>query len=399
MGVVSASARVSSFMALALCVSSCPKPSAAQLERPAPPREGVADARVVFVGGDVAITPAQGSVFPARVGIDLVVSDAIAPTMAAKIIVVLRNGHAVRLDDTGALAVKDILLLHAPATDRDVGEQLAALLDPGELVPVSDVRDRAAAWRQMVRAGESGGAESARQSAAAPPARTADAAGANVLAATEEALPPPALPPAALDERAQKAPPPPELKSNALDDPKRDDKRKQIEEAVSGLNNQGVFGGVGTLGSGGGTGGEARDGSGGIGARTPESDKDSVPGDKAQLAKEDASPSARKAAQPPPASPAAPLLARFGATLQSASPIALPAGLAPVATELGSCVASAVAVAAITSVELLLEVRGGNVVRVRLSGALPVPPCARSLVPPTLEVGDGWLVVTVPLRR
>ena len=150
-------AGVSLFVALA-CSSSCTKPTSTKLARPAPPAEGFADARVVFVAGDVEVTPAQGAAFPAKVGVDLVADDRVAPAASAKVVVVLRNGHAVRLDDTGALAVKDILLFSAPPTSRDVAEQLTALLDVDEKLPLDEVRDRAAAWRQMLRAGESAGA-------------------------------------------------------------------------------------------------------------------------------------------------------------------------------------------------------------------------------------------------
>lgn len=402
-------------LALIATTSACPKDDVARpLDRAAPPTHGVAAARVLHVDGTVDVTPAQGAKFAAKVGTDLVADDTIGASSSSKVVVVLRNGHAVRIDDAGALRVRDIVLFQAPPTQRPVDEQLKELMDENESLPLDDVRDRAAAWRQMLRAAETAGAESrddaARESAKAEsPAAVAESAPSAVAAAA----PPP-----------QEAPKP---EAKAVD-----------EEAPAG---GGSGGGQGIgLGSAGALGGKARERDDAEKDAAPLSEDNDAEGRDASRAKsEEGKMGKRNAPKSPSAyaieekkkaieqiakeasqqnalsnvvadSPAVVppgFTAAFGASVAEAQAIAVPASLAAMSSSLGACIAKSVPpTVSMSTAQLLIEVRDGKAKRVRLSGALPVPLCARGVAVESIasEVAstrgnNGWLVVTVPLSR
>lgn|GEM_PF-1221110 len=345
-------------VALATTMMACGEGMAAPLGRPAKTTEAPA-ATVLHVQGTVTVKPTAGATFPARVGHELVRSDRLEPAEGAFTVLLLTNGHAVRIDDTGALAVNDILLLNAPPSNLDVGTQVASLLDPGEKLGVPDktVRERAAAWRHMIRAGDTAGtvaddsvtsqkAEAASEASEAAPRRgkaiesTGPAAGGRAAAPTPPGAPPPPAKESISSNEARKP------NDVAADKTSRKDAR---QESPSG-----------------------------------------------GLALVDEDPPATAAPPPPP------LLVRHGSTLakarsSSAPSTALPASLGD-GQSLRSCVDGVIAstTAVPGAVELLLQIKGGTVVRVRLSGALPVPTCAQNLRAKSVPVADGWMVLTVP---
>lgn len=435
----------------ALCViAACPKDDVARpLDRPAPPTHGLADARVLFVDGNVEITPPAGAPFAAKVGSDLIADDRIGAATSSKVVLVLRNGHAVRIDDAGALKVRDIVLFQAPHTDRPVDEQLKELLDVGESVPLDDVRDRAAAWRQMLRAAETGGAESsgdrmASSSEAAPAA--AAVASADSAPKAEEAAAKGGNTDNYADQNAPSkvagpsAPPPAGLGKEALSG-------ANIDEGLGGLGLRGTgpggggmgegagIGSIGGLGRGAGSGYGAKEGAEGKRGKrkTPKNDvaaPEAAP--EADAKKAENAETAEKAAPPPQLSKEQPgavvnepsrqrptnsgalgsavpsgFVARFGASVAEAQAIDLTPALATLSTTLGKCIgASLPASVSLSTIELLVEVRDGKTKRVRMSGALPVPLCARNVAVENsaTEIAStrgtsGWLVVTVPLSR
>jgi hypothetical protein len=355
---------------LAACPRADDKP--AHLERPAPPRSGVSEARVLFVNGAVEVTPADGAPFTAREGQDLVGSDKVAPSTAAFIIVQLKNGHTVRLDDAGALGVSDILLASAAPTDVPADIQLRALLDAPELdvVPLADVKERAAAWRQMRRAAESASAERARQAPQAPSIASADAEqdAAQVLGEGKMGKKDVA---AAAEQRRETSARKPEEGSDAR--AKSKSRSVDEEDAFGKI----IDGAVGGSGSGAGP--------GYAGSGAAEKKVAAPPAPQAETAK----------AEPPPL-PAG-FAARFGPSAEAATDAPFPASLDP--AELGACLAGAHSGS--TSLTLLLEIKAGAVARVRLEGALPPPACARAWTGRSVPdvSSDGWLVLTVPLAR
>ncbi len=329
----------------------CSPGMASTLDRPATSSEA-AVARVLHVQGAVVVKPAAGKSFTARANHDLVLTDELEAAEGAFSVLLLRNGHAVRVDDTGALAVADILLLNAPATNAPVDSQLSQLLDPGETAtfPARVVRDRAAAWRIMIRAGETAGAAS--ESRARGPGAAAGAAPAPAESPAKAAPPSPAPPP----------PPPPS--------PQRSRQAAKADMAdmadMAGMARD-----------------ESRD--------TDEKKSTAKVGAKAGLA-----PSADDVA------PAMFLQARFGTTLAVAratgAPTSLPASIGD-GQALRGCindVASVGMLPASSMIEVWLEVENRVVVRVRLSGALPVPACAQALLQTPVPTANGWVVLQAP---
>ncbi len=425
----------------ALCASllACPKADVARpLDRPAPPTTGLADARVLYVDGNVEVTPPTGAPFIAKVGTDLVADDRIGASTSSKIVVVLRNGHAVRIDDAGALKVRDIVLFQAPQTERPVDEQLKELLDVGESLPFDEVRDRAAAWRQMLRAAETGGAESRDEAGAQKEAKVESAAAVSEKASEVAMSPPPA---------AQAMPssdmPPPEPQS-----------APDVGDTGSGLGLQGVGAGGGGSGASGGLGigsiGSAKkahsnalekdalkedafapdDDASGDSRKDAPASRSKMRGEEGKMGKKDDAKNdkrvpmlklteeqARALTQPGiigglADSAAAPPLslgfsARFGASAGEAQAIEFTQALTAIAVDLGKCVGRSLpASVTLSTADLLIEVRDGKSKRVRLSGALPVPLCARNVAVESAAAeiastrgGSGWLVVTVPLSR
>ena len=329
----------------------CSPGMASTLDRPASSSEA-AVARVLHVQGAVVVKPAAGKSFTARANHDLVLTDELEAAEGAFSVLLLRNGHAVRVDDTGALAVADILLLNAPATNAPVDSQLAQLLDPGETAafPAGVVRERAAAWRIMIRAGETAGAAS--ESRARRPGAAAGAAPAP-SAAPAKAAPP--------------APSPPPSSSPAPKGSRQAAKADMADMAdMAGMARD-----------------ESRD--------TDEKKSTAKVGAKAGLA-----PSEDDVA------PAMFLQARFGTTLAvartSRTPTTLPPSVGDGQTLRGCIndVASNGMLPPSSTVEVWLQVKDGVVVRVRLSGALPVPTCAQTLLKTPIPTANGWVVLQAP---
>jgi hypothetical protein len=423
----------------AVCVSltACPKSDVARpLERPAPPTHGLADARVLFVDGNVEVTPPEGAPFAAKVGTDLVADDRIGASTSSKIVVVLRNGHAVRIDDASALKVRDIVLFQAPPTERPVDEQLKELMDAGESLPLDDVRERAAAWRHMLRAAETAGAESRADIASAAAATesaksVAEEPAMAPAASSDEAKADAAAPKRVSERNAPATPPPPsatEIQPEADSDGLGGLGLRGTGPGGGGAGGSGL-GGIGTIGGGGGGGG-----GGGYGTKARESARDDeqaekrMKGEEGKMGKKDAPKSSAEASdrraqildqlgkdagvmnslssEPAPLPPLG-FATRFGASAAEAQNVDVTPAFASMASELGTCVGRSLpANVSLSTVDLLIEVRDGRAKRVRSSGALPVPLCARSVAVENAAIevastrgGSGWIVVTVPLSR
>ncbi|MDP2339731.1 MAG: hypothetical protein Q8O67_02135 [Deltaproteobacteria bacterium] len=380
--------QTSLFLGLALLLG-CPRAvdGPAALERPAPPTTGTADARVLHVVPSVDVVPVEGAPFTARAGLDLVRSDVLRPAASSMIIVLLRNGHAVRVDDAGPLAVKDMLLIDAAPTTTPAEEQLIALLDPGEGGVPAEVRERAAAWRQMTRAAESAGASA--QDAPSEAMQKANAV------TTPEA--PPAPPPPTNEDRQEpkpdpepkkpQTPPPPQqprppfsggaperhakkdaakTESNQPSGGEMDDAAK--EEARKRIAALGLLKVMGSQGEG----GELKNVFGGV----------SGVGIADALA-------------------TTTWIARFGPTPANATTVPVPGAFeGAVASTLTTCLRDELGKLGLkpASVELRFEVKGTKLARVRLGGGLPTPTCAKQAVAAVVvDNADGWLVITVPL--
>jgi hypothetical protein len=323
-----------SILGLFACVRSDAAPKA---RRPVPTSEPVA-AVVLHVGGATTVRPVGGAPFAAAVDHDLVRSDRLDPAEGAFAIVGLPNGYVVRVDDAGALAVKDILLLDAPMTTRPVDAQLAALLEPGERgAGLEKVAERAAAWRQMRRAGETGGRGSSPREES-----TAGAEGASVADSGA---------PVTSNERRAAAPSP---AATAMPAPAKD-----VPPPIPSV-------------------------AGGAPAGPP------PPAEPAAAKKKpDVSPQ-RPAPPPAPTEPG--VIVTAGRSVTAATPLSpspslgggVRACLEQTARDLG---------VAPDRVTLWLEVEGGVVTRVRFAGALPVSACAAALRGRSVAVADGWLVV------
>jgi hypothetical protein len=331
----------------------CSPGMASTLDRPATSSEA-AVARVLHVQGAVVVKPAAGKSFTARANHDLVRTDELEAAEGAFSVLLLRNGHAVRVDDTGALAVADILLVNAPATSTPVERQLAQLLDPGETAafPATAVRERAAAWRLMIRAGETAGgaSESRAREASSPGAGAAPAASA-----------PPAKAAAPSPSPSPSPPPPPPPPPPSPSPPKGSRQAAKADMARD----------------------ESRD--------TDE---------KKSTAKVDAN--AGLAPSEDDMAPAMFLQARFGTTLAVARATGTPTTLPPSMGDgqaLRGCINDVVSVDMLppsSTVEVWLQVKDGVVVRVRLSGALPVPVCAQTLLNTPISTANGWVVLQAP---
>jgi hypothetical protein len=308
-------ARTSCVCLLILVGTGCPA---------SPPQVPLADARVVFVDGNVVITQA-GAPVAARVDLDLDADDRIAPAAGARIVIALKNGHLVRLDDAGTLAVREILLFGASPTDTEPAVQLNALLDPGESV-AAGASERAAAWRSMRRVAQTATRQEEKQKeqsvAVAEPRAEAPARAAGGLAAVEGG-----------------------------------GGRADIAELVP---------------------------------EKAKENKNTTPTKKDAGA---AQPAARTIGDE-----AAPLFASgFGRTPAAATAAALPAAIEAHLPAVQTCLTTAARAVGLTdAVDLLVEVRGGKVVRVRIRGGLAAT-CAHELLTESAnDATDGWFVITIP---
>lgn len=341
-------------------VLACSGGDAAPLKRPAKTDEPGA-ARVLHLQGQVKVTPTGAAPFTAAVDQDLVRSDLLEPGDGAFAVLGLANGHLVRIDDVGALKVGQILLVDSTApparTERD---QLLALLDPAERngFPVQNVVDRAAAWRQMRRAGESagrasdrGGSGPAATSKAGASTPTGGAALESVSSGRANQAPQTPVP------IAQVAPPPPA-------EPEKSTASKEgvTERKVEKPSRKKDAGGMDDL----------VEGDADAGAPPP--------------------PRAAPVVQVTPTTTEPAVLARFGVKPGSATSVAAPF----LGGDLRACLeASAVEHHVdIGAIELRLEVKAGVITRVRFGRALPVTLCATGLVDRGVASTDGWLVVT-----
>lgn len=325
-----------SFLGLLACARSDAAPKA---NRPAATTEAIV-AHVLHVSGQTTVTPRGGAPFVAAVQHDLVPFDRLEPAEGAFAILALENGHVVRVDDAGALDVKDILMLRAPPTGRPVGEQLALLLEPTERRPDLEqgVVERAAAWRHMRRAGETSGAR----------------------------------------EEAKKEDSGGEGAGGGVDD--ADDAVRSSSEAVRGRVAAGAPAPAKRRGP----------------AREVASPKQlpAAPSPAAGLPAPIADMAQNVAPPPPPPPPTVEpgVVAAAGASPRVAAPLATSPFLGG---DVRGCLTETATATGVDeqSVVLWLQVRGRVVTRVRFAGALPVGACAAGLAGRSVDVADGWLVV------
>lgn len=154
-------------------------PARAEVPRPAAAGTGEAVAWVHLRGGANVSFRAAGKQFPAQVGTALLRSDVLEVPAGEFVVVKLRNGYVVKIDEDTTLAVSGIVSLDAPPTSESLAAQLDRVLTREE---------RGRAERIAATQARLAGADSvAPQSAAAP-----------------------AAPPAAPRSPAIPSPPPPE---------------------------------------------------------------------------------------------------------------------------------------------------------------------------------------------
>lgn len=108
------------------------------------------DAVVLAVQGAVQVR-GEGIDLAARADLPLIREDGLAVGGKSLLLLVLRNGYAVRLDEDLELKVKDIALLDAPPAETSLEEQLRDLVDDGGMD--SPPADRIVGWQQRLRAG------------------------------------------------------------------------------------------------------------------------------------------------------------------------------------------------------------------------------------------------------
>lgn len=183
--------------------------------RPAAAGAGEAVAWVHLRGGQNVTFRAAGKEFPAQVGTPLLRTDVLAVPAGEFVVVKLRNGYVVKIDEDTTLTVSGIVSLDAPPTSESLTSQLDRVLTREE---------RGRAERIAATQARLAGAESvAPQAAAAPPPR-ASAPQAEPAALAPSAPPPePAKKTAAAERRAA---PPPAL-SRGLSSAVSDDEREE----------------------------------------------------------------------------------------------------------------------------------------------------------------------------
>lgn len=158
------------------------------------------DAVVLAVQGAVQVR-GEGVDLAARVDLPLVREDGLAVGGKSVLLLLLRNGYAVRLDEDLELKVKDIALLDAPPAEATLEEQLRELVDDGELE--GPPPDRIVGWQQRLRAGRGLVARAEEQGAggnAGLAREEEEGATLRVTAAAQAGPPPP--PPAPITGRA-----------------------------------------------------------------------------------------------------------------------------------------------------------------------------------------------------
>lgn len=357
-------------------------------------------ARVLQVSGQVQIKPAGAAAFAAADNTDLVASDRIDPGEGAYAIVGLENGYVVRVDDTGALAVKNIVMLKAPPTSMSVEEQLTKLTDLPKDFNRKAVTEKAAAWRHMPRAAQSALSD-------------ADGAGGGGAAPAAESVAQPVT--AAADSG-----------DSATDDAPMRDEAEPVRQ-----------------GNGGNTGRKAsqtaRSGNGSTSDSKSRGGSSSTPSSKERRAKDEISDlltgprSANEGPAPSPAPepvvkapvggvpatamPPAPTpqaapkqttltptpapMVRVGASIEAAlKQPENPASqrLAEVLSPLGACRDVVVAELRVPpeAISFRVLVKRSQIIRVSLGGALPTPTCTQPLLGQAVDGADGWYVVTLP---
>ena len=224
----------------------------AEVARPAAAGTGEAVAWVHLRGGQHVSFRAAGKQFPAQVGTPLLRTDVLEVPAGEFVVVKLRNGYVVKIDEDTTLAVSGIVSLDAPPTS----ESLAAQLDRTLTREERGRAERIAATQARLAGADSVAPQS---SAPAPPA-------AEPMAAAPSAPPPPepAKKTAAADRKS--APPPPAL-SRGLSSAVSDDAAEGAARSQSAGPGASPFSGVGVSPGGGGLGFSRGLGvSGGVGA-------------------------------------------------------------------------------------------------------------------------------------
>lgn len=221
---------------LALASGAC-----ADAVRPAAAGTGEAVAWVHLRGGQNVSFRAAGKQFPAQVGTPLLRTDVLAVPAGEFVVVKLRNGYVVKIDEDTTLVVSGIVSLDAPPTSESLTSQLDRVLTREE---------RGRAERIAATQARLAGADSvAPQSAAAAPAPAPPAA-AEEARATSAPPPEPAKKTAAAERRAA---PPPAL-SRGLGNAASDDLSGSADRSESVVGGGSPFAGAGVSKGGGGLG-------------------------------------------------------------------------------------------------------------------------------------------------
>ncbi|HCF59898.1 MAG TPA: hypothetical protein DFS52_18135, partial [Myxococcales bacterium] len=116
-------------LSLWCCKASEAGPAGVRPPEAGPLRDGVA--YVLLVEGDARVHAAGGQ-FAARKGFRLDRSDELEVGLGGLLLVELKNGYLVRVDEDLRLPVRDIILLDAPRPEESLEAQLARLLTAEE---------------------------------------------------------------------------------------------------------------------------------------------------------------------------------------------------------------------------------------------------------------------------
>lgn len=331
---------------LVLLLTSCS--ARGEERRPPGAAQGPAVADLVVVRGKGQVRSA-GAVFPAKEGLPLTAADELLVPVAGLMVVSLRNGHLVTVDEDLELRVSDIALLKSNATAPSFEQQLAALQRRHTLQ--GNEGERVAGFQSRRMAGRTVGAGVEREEEAAPSPK------AGGVGVARKALQEPRAGAPASVASASPPPSPAPAPSTAKDSPAESmpKAKREVSESKKAV------------------------------ARS--ADKEVA--------------SEREKAEPPEEAPA-PVLRRWGRWVKGQpryQASALPAPLAGGLSALESCLRSDAGLRALGlgKVPVLLRLEQGKVVRAVLGQGLPTPAClvVDAAVPGEL---DGWLVIEANLE-
>lgn len=145
----------------------------AELPRPAAAGTGEFVAWVHLRGGAHVTFRAAGKQFPAQVGTPLLRSDVVEVPAGEFVVVKLRNGYVVKIDEDTSLAVAKIVSLDAPPTQESLASQLDRVLtreERGRAERIAGTQARLAGADSVAPQSSSAPPEPAVQPVARPPA-------------------------------------------------------------------------------------------------------------------------------------------------------------------------------------------------------------------------------------